>query len=386
MITALALALGSSALVPPMIDELLAAAGVDPAAVSTSAITGVPDQYAVFEQLGTAVPLEGANFVWLSTGVAGAGTSQVVNPSGQPPEPGTDLGGVCIEADKFDCVHLEFTTVVPPGMDTLSFGFNFVTAEYPEFVGSQYNDEFVVSLIRPGITYANLFASDPMTASNPSVGQGCILLTDTGYEKYSNLAGPLCDSGGTGVLTASAPVAPGETITLAFDLFERGDAAWDTSVLIDNVIFSATGVAEPTIGSGVQVDVMSPVAVSPPGGNTVNVTGLGLSGVTRVQVGRSFQELVDTEFTEIDDTLLTFVAPPGPVGDAYVVVSAQPSGNPTVGASELQDFRYVVFFGTLADDGCNCTLVPQPSGRGLVVGAMMLVGFGGVVVSRRRGG
>ena len=89
MITALALALGSSALVPPMIDELLAAAGVDPAAVSTSAITGVPDQYAVFEQLGTAVPLEGANFVWLSTGVAGAGTSQVVNPSGQPPEPGT---------------------------------------------------------------------------------------------------------------------------------------------------------------------------------------------------------------------------------------------------------------------------------------------------------
>jgi len=44
------------------------------------------------------------------------------------------------------------------------------------------------------------------------------------------------DSGGgaTGWLTTQAPVTPGETITLQFMIWNTGDQAYDSSVLIDN--------------------------------------------------------------------------------------------------------------------------------------------------------
>ncbi len=42
------------------------------------------------------------------------------------------------------------------------------------------------------------------------------------------------DGGGTGWLTTTAPVVPGEKITLTFIIFDEGDHVLDSTVIIDN--------------------------------------------------------------------------------------------------------------------------------------------------------
>jgi hypothetical protein len=45
--------------------------------------------------------------------------------------------------------------------------------------------------------------------------------------------------GSTGWLTTTAPVNPGEEITLHFSIWDTGDHAWDSTVLMDNFRWSA---------------------------------------------------------------------------------------------------------------------------------------------------
>ncbi len=56
------------------------------------------------------------------------------------------------------------------------------------------------------------------------------------------------DSGGgsTSWLTTQAPVAPGETITLQFIIWDTGDEAYDSSTIIDNWQWAAT---DTTVGT-----------------------------------------------------------------------------------------------------------------------------------------
>ncbi|HUS67385.1 MAG TPA: hypothetical protein VMZ28_22765, partial [Kofleriaceae bacterium] len=53
-------------------------------------------------------------------------------------------------------------------------------------------------------------------------------LVGTGYEVGAT------DGGGTGWLTTTAPVRPGEKVRLTFLVFDEGDSAYDSTVLIDN--------------------------------------------------------------------------------------------------------------------------------------------------------
>ena len=55
-------------------------------------------------------------------------------------------------------------------------------------------------------------------------------LAGTGYEYFSDDE----SGGGTGWLTTTAPVKPGEKVRLTFLVFDEGDSAYDSTVLIDN--------------------------------------------------------------------------------------------------------------------------------------------------------
>ena len=56
---------------------------------------------------------------------------------------------------------------------------------------------------------------------------------------------------GTGWFTAIAPVDPLETVTIAWALFDMGDAFFDTTVLIDNWRWSCVGCDPETMGCGI---------------------------------------------------------------------------------------------------------------------------------------
>jgi hypothetical protein len=72
-------------------------------------------------------------------------------------------------------------------------------------------------------------------------------LAGTGYEDDDGTGTPI--GGGTGWLTTTSPVTPGETATVRFIIFDEGDHIYDSSVIIDNFQFQVQGSTGPnTVG------------------------------------------------------------------------------------------------------------------------------------------
>jgi hypothetical protein len=154
-----------------------------------------------------------------------------------------------------DTVELDLTLKVPTNARSLSFSFMFASAEYPEFVGTQYNDKFLAILESKSFTGNISFDSkkNPITVNasffdvcqtaqvcNGSKINQCskpvTQLDGTGYEDTAPFEG-LPIGGGTGWLTTTSPLTPGETARLRFVLFDEGDHIYDSSVIIDDFQF-----------------------------------------------------------------------------------------------------------------------------------------------------
>jgi len=71
-------------------------------------------------------------------------------------------------------------------------------------------------------------------------GMACTGDAELGGTGYNGGAG-----GGTGWLTTTAPVTPGETIKLRFIIFDEVDSSYDSQVLIDNFRWLGTPVEGP---------------------------------------------------------------------------------------------------------------------------------------------
>lgn len=233
------------------VDALLAAMDVELDLVETKSLTGDPSQAGVFDDMGTISPTEGSSMGWLSTGVAGAGTPNSVDPSAEAVQTGTDFFSLCPGSDIFenpewDCVSLAIGFTVPDGMHSVRFDFAFMSAEYPEFVGMGFNDEFTVSLHSPSHNYDNIVFDDNgnmVNIDSAFFDEPCANLAGTGFDLDDGAGG--CDAGGTGLLSTIAPVEPGETATLTFNLRDRGDGIYDSAIMIDNIAVRSTDVDEP---------------------------------------------------------------------------------------------------------------------------------------------
>lgn len=233
------------------IDALLEAMDVDLELIETKTITGDPSQAGVFTAMGVLEPTEGDTMAWISTGVAGAGTDQSVDPSAYGVQEGTDFYALCPGSDIFenpewDCVTLSLSFEVPSGMHSVRFDFAFMSAEYPEFVGLGFNDEFTVSMSSETNNYDNIVFDDNgnmVNIDSAFFDEPCAGLAGTGFDLDDGLGG--CDAGGTGLLSTIAPVEPGENVTLKFNLRDRGDGIYDSGLMIDNLAVRSQDVDEP---------------------------------------------------------------------------------------------------------------------------------------------
>jgi hypothetical protein len=135
-----------------------------------------------------------------------------------------------------DYLSITLTIRTPTNAQALMFDFAFMSAEFPTYVCSSYDDTFL-AMLDTGTFHGNVSFDDqgrPVTINSGffdvcTVGMGpdCTgnaELAGTGFEQH----------GGTGWLHTIAPVTPGETITLTFHLFDEGDGIYDSLVLIDN--------------------------------------------------------------------------------------------------------------------------------------------------------
>jgi hypothetical protein len=205
--------------------------------------------HGIFQRFGnTYVPRSGADFVVLSSGRAGdASTPGFVNP--QPgtigtvevphPDPQGPIG--CSAPDQalvYDFTEVVLQLEVPSNAKAFSFDFNFMSAEFPEWVCNQFDDTFLALLESGAFTGNVSFDAQGNRVSinngffnvcSPVQGSTCTSDADligTGYEGSIG--------GGTGWLTTTAPVIPGEKIKLTFDVFDEGDHQLDSTVIIDN--------------------------------------------------------------------------------------------------------------------------------------------------------
>lgn len=234
-------------------------------------------QTAILIDYGTGgiVPQMGSTMAGMSSGMM----RDAGDPSFAPPNPGTDFARagapppayVAAHAGSFpsssscagtcppgnganDSVNLVLQIRVPTNVVGFSYSWLFASSEYWSWACSIYND-FHLSLLHTtamGIPADKNIAFDsinnPVSVNNglfeACVPQGCYacplgpgILAGTGMD--------IANTGGsTPWLTTTAPVVPGEVITLELMIFDVSDGTFDSLVLYDNFqwLYSATGV------------------------------------------------------------------------------------------------------------------------------------------------
>ncbi|MFH2009559.1 MAG: MopE-related protein [bacterium] len=140
--------------------------------------------------------------------------------------------GCCENETVNDVGTITFTIGVPMNVQGFSFDFIFLSAEYPEWVHTNYNDTFYAILNTSALPQTQNISFDingqPLTVNNgwfetpPAWSQS---IAGTGYDTTGSASG---------WLTTTSPCTPGETMTLTFWIHDEGDSIYDSAVVLDN--------------------------------------------------------------------------------------------------------------------------------------------------------
>jgi PKD domain/GDSL-like Lipase/Acylhydrolase len=188
---------------------------------------GTPD--AVADSPLGGFPTSGSSFGIMTSGDA----SLAGNPS-EDFASGVDLGPPIRGDSERDVSILQVDLSVPAKDDCLAFDFKFASEEYPQFVGSAYNDAFIAELDTSdwttsgsAISAPHDFAFDPNGNVISINGSGFAALTPE--EAAGTVYG-----GATTTLQAAVPATPGAH-SLYLSIFDQGDYGLDSAVFLDNL-------------------------------------------------------------------------------------------------------------------------------------------------------
>lgn len=166
-----------------------------------------------------------------------------------PPGFPQDVPGCTGDTEINDDVGLELVLKAPTNATGLQYEFTFYSHEYPEFVCTMFNDQYV-AIVDPapqGSINGNISfdaANNPVSINIAlfDVCEGCASGTNellgTGFDTWG---GSIDDSGATGWLVTTAPVEPGSEFTIRFAIWDTGDTWYDSTVLLDNFSWIANG-------------------------------------------------------------------------------------------------------------------------------------------------
>lgn len=178
-------------------------------------------------------PRNGGTFGMLTTG--NPTFADDPNTSGNT---GQSNSGLAVRGDTDrDVTVMKIDFNVAADQNCVQFDFKFFSEEFPEFVGSPFNDAFIAEIdvstwdtIGSDITAPDNIALDPfgdvvsINASGPT------------SVSAAAAAGTTYDAG-TNVLGAKSPVTPG-LHALYLSIFDQGDNIYDSAVFIDNLRLS----------------------------------------------------------------------------------------------------------------------------------------------------
>lgn len=269
----------------------------------------------------------------------------------------------------YDSCGLKLKIRAPTNVASLSYGFNFFTSEYSEWVCTAYNDSYIAIYDSVANPLADKNISFDSNGNPVSVNIGFFsvpssisqtdhpVLLGTGYDGWcnNNISGAtnktngVC-GGATNWLTTTAPVSPGEEFELLFVIWDTGDHKWDSLVLLDNFKWSPSPATIETL----------PTPTTPPNelapGDFVRVYDAGAacelgkevpvwslwSWVTVTPSDSNIEFFVSTAETEAalataTEIPLVFSDPPGPSALAGTAAKARASTPDTQNGSAIVD-------------------------------------------------
>jgi len=203
---------------------------------------------AVLTSKGTLSPTYGSSFAFFSTGIA---ETDIVTTDEE--NPGSERGN-WFSGGQYgyprDQVSLEMILSVPAGMHYLYYDVQFFSSEYPEYVGSQYNDKFTISVESPTegtSTYVFDVNSGYFVLDSDGItGTGFDIYAQSGYPNDVDWVDTTprstgADGGASDLIPiggASHPVSPYEQVTVTISIQDDGDNQFDSAAFIDNLMFS----------------------------------------------------------------------------------------------------------------------------------------------------
>ncbi|MGH2538048.1 MAG: alpha/beta fold hydrolase [Candidatus Promineifilaceae bacterium] len=161
----------------------------------------------------------------------------------------------------FDVTVLELTLQAPAEANCLRLDFAFYSDEFPEFVGTIYNDAFIAEMDQSTwtadftIEAPNNFAFDP---------EGEVIsVNSSGATSMNELnAAATTYDGATVLLEAATQVTPGEHL-LYLSIFDQGDHVYDSAVFVDNVRFESVADPDTQCRPGAEPQARTPLILLP---------------------------------------------------------------------------------------------------------------------------
>jgi uncharacterized repeat protein (TIGR01451 family) len=205
-------------------------------------------QSAVLSSLGIMSPTDGSTFALFSTGIAG-NTPSTTNENNPGDERGSWFAGGKNGYPR-DEATLTMILQVPAYMHYLYYDVQFFSSEYPEWIGTIYNDKLTVTVDSPSEgTSEYIFDINSgyfVLDSNGIPGTGFDLFAQSGSPGGVDWVDttprtPGADAGASDLVPiggVSHPVSPHEQITVTINIHDTGDNILDSSAFIDNLEFS----------------------------------------------------------------------------------------------------------------------------------------------------
>lgn len=214
--------------------QLANAMAADPSIVAGSSFDAVPpagEPHGVGDTALGGFPTNGTTYAVLTTGSAA-----LADDANVAPDSGVGLGGGNVRGDStYDVTVLTVELAVPAGANCLSFNFKFLSEEFPEYVGREYNDAFIAELDSSTWSANGSVITAPGNFAFDASGNA-ISVNSSGPTSMTaaDAAGTTYD-GATKTLSAAKTVTPG-THTLYLSIFDQGDDIYDSAVFVDNLM------------------------------------------------------------------------------------------------------------------------------------------------------